>query len=136
MPKQELTFTTEVSPDSATLESWGFTVSYAEYDHEAGRHAFDWMVTRDNIVLACSYPDESSRLRSGCSGPHDQPEGLSRVLGSLFSFLSAWAEAWDSVHRGTDSENTDLFSFALLPLLDRFSSDELGMFGADVEGDR
>jgi hypothetical protein len=132
----ELTFTTEVSPDSATLEVWSFSVSYAEYDHEATRHAYDWTVTRDNIVLATSAVDWSSKLRSGCSGQYDTPEPLSRMLGTLFSFLSAWAEAWDSVDRDVDSENTDLFPLTLQPMLDRFSSDELALFGFDVEGDR
>jgi hypothetical protein len=133
----ELTYTVEITPDAATLESWDFSVAYAEYDHAQGRHAYDWNVTLDGTVLATSVVDWDSKLRAGCSGPYDQPESLARMLGSLFSFLGAWAEALEYSERtGTDSENGDLFGSGLYPMLDRFSSDDLSIMGSDIEGER
>src|SRR4051794_23682139 len=85
--------------NQSELFNWEFSVSYSGYDSEQQRHFYDWMVSCEGLaddgksletpVLCCSYPEDSARLGSGCSS-EDNPESLSRMLGSLFSFLSAW----------------------------------------------
>lgn len=131
----ELTFTTEQNT-ATDLFSWDFSIRLAEYDHEQERFAYDWTITRDDVVLATSYPNWDSKLRCGCRSQYDNPAPLAEMLETLFSFLSAWSEAMEYTDRtGRDSENVDLFDSRLVPLLDAFSGDELSMFGDEIRGD-
>lgn len=133
----DLTCTVEYSNSGFDACVWEFQVAFAEYDFTDTRQeraTYDYWISRDGVVVESGYPNPSARISAPA---HDYANGrLSKVLGTLFSFLSAWAESvqWSNVGLHT-GENSDLFSASLLPLLDCFSSDDFYGFKLDVNGE-
>lgn len=128
----ELTY--EVEYDNSGFEhfTFGFTIARGDYDTEQGRQTFDWTITQDGIVKETSLHDWDAKIRSGVGA---EP-GLSEIMGTLFSFLGAWAEGNEHEQRtGRDSENSDIFSCVMLAdLLESFSSDDFAMMADEING--
>lgn len=113
-----------------------FSVDYDAYDGE--RWGYRWTIAHRETAFgyAPSKLQTGTDLHSGaCS--EDNPDTLSRMLGTLLSFVGAYLEALDYESRtGEESENGRLFNAKVASALSESSSDEVAMWAMEVEGER